>query len=157
MIVAIILPPEAVIKKGALDGLPTRLSSSEKPCRVCWELDESGMVAYCEKAKLPAHMALSLVEVGRSSEENAIDLQQRALLYRVQCPVSMMISSYRSSKDEGTGIDMAAVKSLAESLGGVVVHYGDGPTWKAVGNPGQPCSDSIKRRISIKGRAICEE
>lgn len=114
------------------------------------------MAAYCERAKLPAHMAISLVEVGRSSEENAIDLQQRAILYRVQCPVSLMISSDRSSKDENTGIDMAAVKSLASSLGGVVVLYGDGPTWKAVGNPGQPCGDSVEKSIRIKRRAICE-
>lgn len=153
MIVAIILPAEAVIKKGMLEGLPTRLSSSEKPCRVCLELDEPGMAAYCDRAKLPEHMALSLVEFGRSSEENAIDLQQRALLYGVQCPVSLMISSDRSSKDENTGIDMAAVESLASSLGGVVVPYGDGPTWKAMGR--QPCGDSVGKRISIKRRTIC--
>ena len=124
---------DMVLTKGMLAGLPTLLSASAVPCEVCWELDEEALLEYCSRAGLPGHMAMSLSSVGRASEDEAIELQARALALGLRCPVTLMVTSRDKNcptcAAESSGLNMAEVQALARKMGGEVIDFGAGATW----------------------------
>lgn len=141
MIVGIALPPEVEVKKGMLAGLPALLSCSEVPCEVYWELNEKDVQGYCEKVGLPHHMAYSLVSVGIASEDEATEIQQRALAAGFPCGVTLMVRSQEKtcptcSGSTKTGINMVEIMALASRLGGQVIDLQGGVTVRPI-TPGR--------------------
>ena len=148
MILGIMMPPQFVIEKGMLAGLPALLSDSDTPCKVCWELDEHCLMAFCGKAGLPAHMAPSMVEVSRAAEDEAISTQQRVLSRGMECAATLMVDSKILGSGRFAGFNMEEVNALALRLGGDVASFGAGATIKPV-SAGSPADQSRPLRGSL--------